>query len=221
MKKTTLTTALLVTLTVAGQAQDQPHKLEVGLDVLTYTPFQTGYNNFANTRNNDRAHWLSGGFVRYHFGQLGLRAGANYTTSTETVDDSNCADCLTGSSKSKELRLKVGGQYAPLATLPWLYGFADVYYRRYTSGGHFTGGFTGQQNATIGVTSNGVGLNAGVGATLKLTNHFSLNPEVYYDWLRARNSEDYSDPTLRSYSRSNSRTSIHTPAARLNLVYAF
>jgi hypothetical protein len=225
MKHLTLTAVLVAGLATAARAQapaaDQPHRFEVGLEAVSYTPSVLQYSTFTNTRNNDKLHELSGVLFRYNIGRFGLRAGVSYNNSTEQTDVNNCNDCLVGKSKGQDLRLKAGAQYAPLTSTPWLYAFTDVYYRRYVSEGHFTGGFTGHQDVTVGVTSNGVGLNAGLGAKVKLASHFYLNPEVYYDVLRARNSEDYTDPTLRSYSQSNSRTNVHAPAARLNLIYAF
>jgi opacity protein-like surface antigen len=223
MKRFTLLAALLAYFAGAAQAQDQPHKLEVGVDLLTYTPLRSAYSSFYNEHNNDRLHYLSGVVFRYNIGRFGLRSGVSYTTNTEKTDDNYCNDCLSGKSKGKELRLKVGGQYAPLPSATWLYGFADVFFRRYTSEGHYSGGFTGHQNMMVDVTSNGVGLSAGVGAKVKVSNHFYLNPEVYLDGLRARNSNTTTDVSLAGSSsyRTKTRTEMLAPAVRLNLLNAF
>ena len=221
MLKAAFTTALVAGLIVSARAQDQPHKIEVGLDVVNYSPFASGYNSFYNARNNDKAQWLSGVNLRYNFNRFGLRAGTNYTTSTDKVDGSSCADCLVGQSKGKELRLKLGGQYAPFAKASWLYVFTDVYYRRYTSEGNFSGGFTGNQNMNVDLHSNGLGLNAGVGVKIRLLNHLYLNPEVYYDAARVRNTATTTDAGTGQSYQSPSRTSLHAPAARMNLLFAF
>lgn len=221
MLKSTFTIALLTGLAASAHAQDQPHKLEVGLDAVTYSPFATGYNRFSNTRNSEKAQWLSGVIFRYNVNRFGLRAGANYTTNTDKVDGSTCPDCLVGQSKGKELRLKAGGQYAPFANAQWLYIFTDVYYRRYTSEGNFSGSLSGYQNVRNTVKSNGIGVNAGIGANIRLLNHFYLNPEVYYDAARARNTTTNTDAALGTTYPGSNRTRLHTPSARLNLLFAF
>ncbi|RSK51353.1 outer membrane beta-barrel protein [Hymenobacter rigui] len=221
MLKATCTIAFIAGLSISARAQDQPHKVEVGLDVVNYSPFTSGYNYFYNAYNNNKTQWLSGVTFRYNFDRFGLRAGANYTTNTDKVDGSGCADCLVGQTKGKELRLKLGGQYSPFAKAPWLYVFTDVYYRRYTSEGNFSGGFTGNQNVVLGLRSNGVGFNAGVGAKVRLLNHVHLNPEVYYDAARARNTTTNNDPASGTTYLGSNRTRLHAPAARLNLLFAF
>jgi|GEM_PF-5420984 len=213
--------ALLGSLPVAVLAQDQPHKFEVGLEVASYAPFAPTYATYASTRLNDKAQWASGLVFRYNLGRFGLRSGASYNTGTDKLNTTNCNDCLAGETTGHDLRVRLGAQYAPFAQAPWLYVFSDFYYRRYTSEGNFTGGFTGATNTNVMVTSNGVGNSTGVGLKVRTWKHFYLNPEVYYDVVRAHNTINTIDRNARTIYQTTSTTTLRTPSVRLNAIFAF
>ncbi len=220
--KNSLLTALLATLLAgAAQAQDQPHKFEVGVEVLNYSPFAKSDYNYYKSRSNNKAHWAPGVVFRYNLNRFGLRSGIGYTTETEKLYYSSCADCPVGETTGKELQLRLGGQYAPFQNAPWLYVFSDFYYRRYTSEGNFTGGLCGCLNTDLGVKSNGVGNSTGIGIKVRTFRHFYLNPEVYYGVLRAQNQQTSTDRNSGASYQSTSRTSLHAPALRLNAILAF
>ena len=220
MKKFILASTLLCSLAAAAQAQDQPHKFEVGVDLLNYTPFAQPYDSYYNSRLSTTAQWASGAVVRNNFNRFGLRSGIRYNTGTEKGID-NCNDCLVGESKGKELQVRLGGQYAPVEKAQWLYVFSDFYYRRYTSEGNFTGGLCGCLNTDVTVKSNGLGNNSGLGIKLQIFKRFYLNPEIYYDLLRAHNSTASYDRNQGSSYQGSSRTSLHQPGLRVNALFAF
>ncbi|SHI64815.1 hypothetical protein SAMN02745146_1280 [Hymenobacter daecheongensis DSM 21074] len=223
MKNTTLPVILLVLLGSAAHAQDTPHLFEVGLDVVNHSPFVSSQNSFYNTYSNDKTQWLSGVLFRYNLNRFALRTSINYTTNTQAVDSENCADCLVGESKGQEAKLKVGGQYAPFARAPWLYVFSDVYYRRYASEGNLTGGLCGCLDTDVRVKSNGFGIAPGLGAKVRMLNHFYLNPEVYHEVGRGTNTETYADRrTGEPYPNSlRTPTYLRNLSVRLNAIYAF
>lgn len=222
MPKTALLTILLAALGAAAQAQDAPHRFEIGLETATYSPLAEPYPYaFFNSDYTPKLRGVSGALARYHVGRLGLRFSGSYTTNTIQSDTKNCADCLVGYSKGQEFQLRLGGQYAPLAAAPWLYAFSDFYYRRYTSAGNFTGGFCGCLDSDTQVMSNGVGNATGLGVKLRTWKRFYLNPEVYYDVLRARNANTSVDNRTGQTYTSRSRTSLQQPSLRLNVLVTF
>ncbi|UOQ72319.1 hypothetical protein [Hymenobacter cellulosilyticus] len=151
-----------------------------------------------------------------------MRSGVSYNTgkdNTGTVN--NCADCPVGGSTGKDLRLRLGAQYSPIATAPWLYVFSDFYYRRFTSESNYTGGLCGCLNTDVAVKSNGVGNSTGLGFRIRTWKHFYLNPEVYYDVLRAPNSVSSNDRTSGFNQHYETRTKLQAPAVRVNAIIAF
>ncbi|UOQ53169.1 outer membrane beta-barrel protein [Hymenobacter cellulosivorans] len=224
MLRITLTTALLMGLALTAHAQDTPHRFEVGLEMVNYSPFAKQTYNYANSQLNDKAQWASGAVFRYNLGRFGLRSGISYNTSTDKTSDyplSSCADCVQGTTTGKDLRVRLGAQYTPIAKAPWLYAFSDFYYRRYTSEGNFTGGFCGCLDTDVNVTSDGVGNSTGLGVKIRTWKHFYLNPEVYYDVLRVPNSVSSSDRNSGSYFQYDTRTKLQAPAIRVNAIIAF
>ncbi|PJJ54848.1 outer membrane beta-barrel protein [Hymenobacter chitinivorans] len=221
MLKLTLTTALLTGVSLATYAQDEPHRFEVGLEVVNYSPFAKQVYNYASNQLNDKAHWASGAVFRYNLGRFSLRSGVSYNTGTNNTEPNNCADCAVGSSTGKDLRLRLGGQYSPLVKAPWLYVFSDFYYRRFTSEGRFTGGFCGCLDTDVEVTSDGVGNSTGLGVKIRTWKHFYLNPEVYYDVLRAPNHVSSADRNSGNHFQYDTRTKQQAPAIRVNAIIAF
>ncbi|MCB2407241.1 outer membrane beta-barrel protein [Hymenobacter lucidus] len=224
MLKITLTAVLLTGFAFAAHAQDAANRFEVGVEVVNYSPFAKQTYNYANNQLNDKAQWASGAVVRYNLGRFGLRSGISYNTETSKTADpatSSCADCVQGSTTGKDLRVRLGGQYSPIAKAPWLYVFSDFYYRRFTSEGNFTGGFCGCLNTDVNVTSDGVGNSTGLGFKIRTWKHFYLNPEVYYDVLRAPNYVSSNDRNSGSHFQYDTRTKLQAPAVRMNAVISF
>ncbi|GAA3921681.1 hypothetical protein [Hymenobacter algoricola] len=221
MKKTTLPTLLLAGLAFTAQAQDQPHKFEVGLEVLNFSPYVPTFYSYQDTRTFAKAQWVSGAIFRSNFGRFGLRSGVGYNAETDNTDNTNCADCLIGQTERKELRLTLGGQYAPLKKAQWLYVFSDFYYRRFTSEANFSGGLCGCINSDVDIKSNGGGNNTGLGIKIKTFRHFYLNPEASYEVLRAWNTQTTTDRNTDHATQFTSRTNGQGPALRLNAIYAF
>ncbi|QIX60929.1 porin family protein [Hymenobacter lutimineralis] len=222
MLKFTLPFALLTALSFAASAQDQPRRFEAGVELLNYSPFAKQTYNYASSQLNNKAQWASGAVFRYNLGRLGLRSGISYTTgSDKTQEVNNCNDCPVGSSTARDLRLRLGVQYAPIAKAPWLYVFSDFYYRRFVSEGNYTGGLCGCQDTDVTVKSNGFGNSTGIGFKVRTWKQFSLNPEVYYDVLRAPNTVNNSDRNLGTSQQYTTRTTQQAPAVRVNAIISF
>jgi hypothetical protein len=224
MMKTLILTAFLLSGAQFIQAQDQPKRaMEAGIEVVNYNPIGNGHP-YDNSAANNPAHWASGVFLRYTPNRVGVRLGGNFNRGTVKPNYDYCADCLEGKVTDKELQLRLGAQYAPLKKHDWLYVFTDLYYRRYTSTGDLTGGFCGCLDITETRISNGVGLNAGLGARIKVFKNVYLSPEIYYDVLRARNETSTRDNrgfSLLPVTTYQQNTTIHRPAMRLHATVAF
>jgi hypothetical protein len=221
IKKLTLTACLLGCV-LGAHAQDKPNRAyEAGIEIVNYTPFGNGHR-YDNSPANNPAQWASGVFLRYTPTRVGVRLGGNFSQGTVKPSYDYCADCLTGNVTNKELQLKLGAQYAPLKKYDWLYVFTDLYYRRYSSTGNLAGGFCGCLDVTETRTSNGIGLNAGLGARIQVYKSIYLSPEIYYDVLRAR------DKTASRDNRNGGpnytyqqTTTMHRPAMRLRATVLF
>lgn len=220
MRKMLLTACLLGGALVT-QAQDQPKRAyEAGVEILNYNPLGSRHRYDTSPANNP-AQWGSGVFLRYTPTRVGVRLGGNFSQGT-VKPSYDCYDCLTGKVTDKELQLKLGVQYAPLKKYEWFYVFNDLYYRRYTSTGDLTGGFCGCLDVTETRTSNGIGLNAGVGAKIRVYKSLYLSPEIYYDVLRARDEvahrSNNQNGGIYTYKQT---TTMHRPAMRLRATVAF
>ncbi|QNP53162.1 outer membrane beta-barrel protein [Hymenobacter qilianensis] len=219
------TLPLAVFLLAAGQfaqAQNQTKRAyEAGIEVVNYNPSGNGHR-YANSPANNPAQWVSGVFLRYTPTRFGVRLGGNFSQGTVKPNYDYCADCLTSDITDKELQVKLGAQYAPLKKYDWLYVFTDLYYRRYTSTGDLTGGRCGCLDVTETRTSNGLGLNAGLGAKIRVYKSFYLSPEIYYDVLRARDETTSRDNLNGSPDFTyQETTTMHRPAMRLRATIAF
>ncbi|WP_133274358.1 hypothetical protein [Hymenobacter radiodurans] len=222
MLKTLFITACLLGCTLVANAQNQPKRAyEAGIEVVNYTPSGNGHR-YDNSPANNPAQWASGVFLRYTPTRFGVRLGGNFSRGTVKPSYDYCADCLEGKVTDKQLQLKVGAQYAPLKKFDWLYAFTDLYYRRYTSTGDLTGGICGCLDVTQTRTSNGVGLNVGLGAKISVFKSVYLSPEIYYDVLRARDETRQQDNLNGSLSSTyHETTTMHRPAMRLRATVAF
>jgi hypothetical protein len=222
MFKTLTLAVFLLTAGQLAQAQDQPKRAyEAGIEIVNYNPSGNGHR-YDNSPANNAAQWASGVFFRYTPDRFGVRLGGNFSQGTVQPSYDYCADCLTGDITDKELQVKLGAQYAPLKKYDWLYVFTDLYYRRYSSTGDLAGGLCGCLDVTQTRTSNGLGLNAGLGAKVRVIKSVYLSPEIYYDVLRAR------DKTTQHDNRNGSpdftyqeTTTMHRPAMRLRATIAF
>jgi hypothetical protein len=218
----TLTVALLTGFAFTASAQDQPRRFEAGVELVNYSPFAQPYYSYGSSRLNEKAQWASAAVFRYNFQRFGLRSGVSYNTGSDKgTGISNCADCLVGSSTGKDARLRLGGQYLPLAKAPWLYVFSDFYYRHFTSEGNYTGGFCGCLDTDVAVTSDGVGNSTGLGFKIRAWRQFYLNPEVYYDVLRANNTITSTSRNSGGSQQYTTPTSLHAPTIRVNALIAF
>jgi hypothetical protein len=221
MLKTLTLTACLLSCTLSAYTQNQPKRAyEVGIEVVNYNPIGNGHH-YDNSPANNPAQWASGVFLRYTPKRFGVRLGGNFSRGTIKPSYDYCADCLVGKVTDKELQIKLGAQYAPLKKVDWLYVFTDLYYRRYSSTGDLTGGLCGCLDVTDTRTSNGLGLNAGLGAKIRVIKSFYLSPEIYYDVLRAHDKTAQQDNYSGNiYSYQDTETT-HRPAMRLRATLAF
>ncbi|SMB84887.1 hypothetical protein SAMN00120144_3870 [Hymenobacter roseosalivarius DSM 11622] len=220
LKMLTLTTCLLGCALFA-HAQNEPKRAyEAGIEVINYNPSGNGHR-YDNSPANNPAQWASGLFLRYTPTRFGLRLGGNFSRGTVKPSYDYCADCLEGKVTDKELQVKLGVQYAPLTKYDWLYTFTDLYYRRYSSTGDLTGGLCGCLDVTDTRTSNGIGLNAGLGARIRVFKSVYLSPEIYYDVLRARDETAQQDNHSGSVFTYQETTTMHRPAMRLRATVAF
>ncbi|WP_345072376.1 outer membrane beta-barrel protein [Hymenobacter fastidiosus] len=222
LKNTLAIAALLTGFSLIAHAQDTPHRFEAGLELVNYSPFAKQQYSYATSQLNDKAQWASGAVFRYNLGRFGLRSGISYNSgSSITQNPSSCADCPVGGANGRDLRVRLGGQYAAIAKAPWLYVFSEFYYRSFLSKGNFTGGLCGCLDTEVTVKSNGIGNSTGLGAKMRVWKHFYLNPEVYYDVLRVPNTVTSNDRNSGTTQQYDTRTKVQAPAVRVNAIIAF
>ncbi|MDQ2772928.1 MAG: hypothetical protein M3Y54_20785 [Bacteroidota bacterium] len=159
-------------------------------------------------------------FARYQPGRLGGRVGLNFGQQT-TPADQNCADCLTGPNTSRTLGLRLGGQYAVLPQLPWLYTFLDVAYHHTRAEGRYTGGFCGCLDYTTTQTTRTLGTSAGIGASVRVVSRLYIGSELYYEGFAGRRSYRSADNRFGGQTTGSASARGHAPAVRLQAAVAF
>ncbi|MBD2766484.1 hypothetical protein IC235_01095 [Hymenobacter sp. BT664] len=211
--KTWLFCTVLLGCAFSARAQaPRPRLYEAGLEGMSYVPLVSE----ARTKFQGP----SGVFFRYVPQQAGLRGGAGLTQ-RQAGPPSDCNDCPSGETTTRALTLRVGGQYALVRQLPWLYAFADGAYRHTSASGAYTGGLCGCLDYTETQTGRGWGAMAGLGATIHLLPRLSMVPELYYEGFSTRTVQEHTDrraPVTRTWV---SRKKEHSPALRLLATVSF
>ena len=216
MSKFLLTTALLgvaLCATAQAPAPTQPRPWTVGVEASSYLA--------GTAPAQPRLRVQPGLFVRYQPGRLGGRAGLDFGQQTTDPNPTSCADCLTGLTTARTLALRLGGQYAVLPQLPWLYTFLDVAYHHTKAEGRYTGGFCGCLDFTTTQTTRTVGASAGIGASFRVISRIYVGSELYYEGFVGRRSSLTTDNHLGGQSTYNTPTWGHAPAVRLQAAVAF
>ena len=213
---------LLLTLTLLGTAlrttaqtaaPTLPRPWAVGVEASRYL---TG-----TVPGQTRAQVLPGLFARYQPNRLGGRAGLDFGQQTTDPNPTNCADCLTGLTTARTLALRLGGQYAVLPQLPWLYTFLDVAYHHTRAEGRYTGGFCGCLDFTTTQTTRTVGASAGIGASFRVISRIYFSPEMYYEGFVGRRSSLTIDNHFGGQTSGNTPARGHAPAVRLQVAGVF
>ena len=154
-------------------------------------------------------------FARYQPGRLGGRAGLDFGQQTTDPNPTNCADCLTGRTTARTLALRLGGQYAVLPQLPWLYTFLDVAYYHTRAEGRYTGGFCGCLDYSTTQTTRTLG------ASFRMISRIYVGSELYYEGFVGRSSSLTTDNRFGSESNSSGPVRGHAPAVRLQAGVTF
>ena len=216
MSKFLLTTALLgVALSATAQAPAlaPTPSWAVGVEASRYLA--------GTVPDQARVQVLPGLFVRYQPNRLGGWAGLDFGQQTTDPNPANCADCLTGLTTARTLALRLGGQYAVLPQLPWLYTLLDVAYHHTRAGGRYTGGFCGCLDNSTTQTTRTLGASAGIGASFRLVCRIYVGSELYYAGFVGRTSSLTIDNRFGSESNSSGPARGHAPAVRLQAGVTF
>jgi hypothetical protein len=219
MKQLFLAAALLGGALSAHGQQAAQRPYEAGVDAGSYV--HVPLESDARTK----LHGPSGIFFRYtppnfFSGRVGLRAGAGFNRRVSGPPASG-ADFPEGETTARALTLRVGGQYAPLRRLPWLYAFADGAYRYTRTSGDYTGGLCGCLDYTETRTGHGWGTQVGLGATIGLLARFAVLPELYYENLFTRTTDVYADRRVGYTAARMARSRSNTPAFRVLATVSF
>ena len=216
MNKFLLINALLgaaLCATAQAPAPTQPRPWAVGVEASSYLA--------GTAPAQPRLRVQPGLFARYQPGRLGGRAGLDFGQQTTDPNPTNCADCLTGRTTARTLALRLGGQYAVLPQLPWLYTFLDVAYYHTRAEGRYTGGFCGCLDYSTTQTTRTLGASAGMGASFRMISRIYVGSELYYEGFVGRSSSLTTDNRFGSESNSSGPVRGHAPAVRLQAGVTF